>query len=305
MQTAISPWNACYGACRTLMASATAFTLMFNDPEVLFRPVGRGTIDAPTGLAAFSYFSLLANHLHVARWTAVVLLLIAAAGYRPRLTGILHWWLSASFMGSCIIIDGGDQIAAVLTLLLLPATLTDPRRWHWLPAPAVETRRQAVLATVAERFVWLARLQVAIVYLHAGVGKLSVPDWRHGTATYYWFLDTKIGFPAEYHEMLVWALQPTWTTVLLTWAPIALELALFTVIAMTRGQQARLWLFAIGIIFHAGNVVAFGLVSFFFTMAGALFLLCLPPLDEAIAAMRAARKAPQWRAALSAEAVRT
>ena len=38
------------------------------------------------------------------------------------ITAIPHWWISWSFITSVTVQDGGDQITAVLSLLLVPVS---------------------------------------------------------------------------------------------------------------------------------------------------------------------------------------
>jgi len=154
-----TPWTNVYGLARTLIASATALTLLFSRPSTLFRPAA-GLLDVPVcvGARGGSLFCLVpTGHLELARWLAVAGLLLVASGFRPRLTGVLHAWLSFSLFSSAVMVDGGDQCAQVMALLLLPVTLTDPRRWHWDKMPEHTDDRARLIARGALAFV---RLQV-------------------------------------------------------------------------------------------------------------------------------------------------
>jgi antimicrobial peptide system SdpB family protein len=218
----------------------------------------------------------LSDHLELARWIAIACLVLVVIGWRPRLTCLLHWWVTTSLMLTCILADGGDQLASVLTLLLVPILLLDSRRWHWETSQASDHPAEFVRTRLARWSLRLIRLQVAVVYLHAATGKFAGREWRNGTAIYYWLLDTRIGVPEAYHVWVLRLLDQPFMTVLLTWGPIILELALFTALVMPSTAPARRWLFVFGVLFHAGNVVFFGLVSFFFSTLSAVTLLCLP-----------------------------
>ena len=128
--TSIDPWTNVYGAARSLLALSLLLTLAFSDVHVLFRPaVGIDTVPICNGITGrISLFCLLHGHLALAKAIAIILLLIVASGWRPRITGLIHWWVGVSFMSSAILVDGGDQVASVLALLLVPVTLTDQRR---------------------------------------------------------------------------------------------------------------------------------------------------------------------------------
>lgn len=270
------PWSNVHGLARTLLAAGTLLTLTVHDARTLFAPTGRTLeeLTASIPLARASLFFLVPD-LELARWLAIAGLALVASGWRPRWTGALHWWISASFAISCVLIDGGDQVTAVLTALLVPVTLTDPRRWHWSATPA-EPRRLSgkTAALVASSALLVTRLQVAAIYLHAAVGKMAVTEWVDGTAIYYWFTHPVFGLPATLQPLAMPILSSALGVTLVTWGTIAFELLLAAALVADR----RLWrpLLVAGLAFHAGIVVAHGLVTFYFAMAGALVLYLRP-----------------------------
>lgn len=190
----VEPWTNVYGLARTLLAVGTLLTLLFNDTGILFRPAA-GLPDpvSCSGAAQLSLYCLVpATHLELGRYLSVLVLLVVAVGWRPRWTALPHWWVAFSLQASGRLVDGGEQVTALLTPLLLPLALTDPRPWHWgaLPAPGrpgLYSRLLAYAALVA------LRVQVAGIYLHAAVGKVGVPEWRDGTALYYWLTSPYVG----------------------------------------------------------------------------------------------------------------
>jgi len=191
-------WTNVYGAGRSALAIATASTLICNAPSTLFRPAaGIDQVPVCKGLGTVSLFCLATNrHLEIARWTTVLILAIVASGYRPRVTGIFHWWAAFSLQASAVVLDGGDQIAAILTLLLIPVTLTDDRRWHWRAPPAsTGSTLESVRFVIATSAWYVIRLQIAGIYFDSAVAKLAVPEWRDGTALYYWLTDPVFGAP--------------------------------------------------------------------------------------------------------------
>jgi antimicrobial peptide system SdpB family protein len=282
------PWTNVYGVARSLLATATALTLVFSHSSSLFRPA-TGIDDVPvcTGARGASIFCLVPHgHLELARWAAVVLLLVVASGWRPRVTGVLHWWVSLGLFSSAVMVDGGDQCAAVLTLLLVPVTLTDPRTWHWQKMPA-RVDEKAVL--VARGALALVRLQVAGIYFHASVGKLAVEEWANGTALYYWLLDPSIGAARWLSALIRPLLLCSAFVTLLTWSVLVLELLLFLGLVMPKPRRNALLI--AGIALHAGIMVVHGLISFGLTMVGALVLYLRPfeqpfPRVRLVAALR-------------------
>jgi antimicrobial peptide system SdpB family protein len=215
------------------------------------------------------------SELPLLRWVCVALLLIVASGWRPRLTGIVHWWICVSFQVSALLVDGGDQVAAVLTLLLLPITLTDGRRWHW-SAPL----RRPMSQGEAHRRLWAAaghallRLQVAGIYFHAAVGKLAVPEWKDGTVMFYWGTHEAFGAPAWFQPIWRPILVHGWTVAMLTWSVILLEMSL-SIAALIEKRYQRVLMWA-GIAMHLGIIVVHSLPSFGLIMVGALTLYLHP-----------------------------
>lgn len=273
------PWTNVYGCARTLLALGTALTLGLNPSYLLFRPAA-GIPNYPIcqGVGRASLFCMGDHHLEIARWTAVLILLVTASGWRPRYTAVFQWWVAFSLTVSAVTLDGGDQTTATLTLLLLPVSLTDNRRWHWQTVPC---RRNAGVAEVLRRAVALTalmaiRFQVAIIYFHAVVGKLSVTDWVNGTVLYYWFTDPTFGLPTWLRGAIPLLTSPF--VVFLTWSVLLLEIFLFMALVMPKELRNRLLIF--GLLFHAVIAVTMGLVSFGLAMAAAL-LLYLRPIDQA------------------------
>ncbi len=275
----VAPWTNVYGLARTVLALGTAGTLMFSHSSSLFRP-GARIPDVPQceSLRQASLFCLVpSNALEVARWLAVAILLVVASGWRPRLTGLLHWWVTASLSVSALVLDGGDHVAAVLSFLLVPLALTDPRRWHWSapPPPQAEPRDEAQ-RLVAHSAHLATRLQMAGIYLHAAVGKLKVEEWVDGTALYYWMTNNFLGVPSWLQQLMMPLLSRP-VVALLTWGVLVFEFLLF--MALTFGRPARRMMLPLGIAFHMSIMFAYGLTSFFASMSAGLLLL-LRPLDE-------------------------
>lgn len=107
-----------------------------------------------------------------------------------------------------------------------PIALTDSRRWHWgNPAPEESSRRE-VAALVAVAALFLIRIQVAGIYLHACLGKLGVAEWRDGTALYYWLNSPMFGAPGWLRWPLGHLLSLGPVVAGLTWGTLALEFSL-------------------------------------------------------------------------------
>lgn len=286
-----NPWTDVYGVARSIIALASAITLITNDASGLFMPAS-GMPDAPRceGIASSGMYCLSPS-LEIARFAAIAVLLVVASGWRPRWTAIPHWYVTWSYFSSATILDGGDQMAAIMTVLLLPIALGDGRRWHW--QPAIAHRSSSTLPTlVALAGVLLIRVQLAYVYAEAAVGKLRVDEWRNGTATYYYLLDPVFGAASWQRPAMAAVLDSAIGVLALTWGTLLLEALLFA--GLLAARPYRRILLPLGLAFHLGIAFFQGLPSFSLTMCAAL-LLYLRPVDEPFALPIAALS--RWRRA--------
>lgn len=267
-----APWTNVYGLARTLLALSIFLTLIINPSRYLFLPR-----DACSGPATISIVCVFSSHLEVARWIAVLILLIIASGWRPRITGVLHWWIAFSLRVSMPNHDGGDLVTAVLCLLLVPITLTDGRRWHWQKIPNISSTSMWARLVALSTFTVL-RLQIAVIYFISCVSKFATAEWLDGTALYYWMNHPRIGVP--HWEWVI--LKPLLTNVYIlsaaTWGTLLFELLLF--IALVMPQKSRDKLLPMGIGFHIGIGVCFGLITFSISMAAALILYLRAPSNS-------------------------
>ncbi len=283
------PWTNVYGLARTLLALGTATTLAFTPTGYLFQRLAADA-EAPacSGARAIGAFCLAPSPwLEPVRWLLVLLLLVIASGWRPRLTAPVHFWIAFSVANNATVVDGGDHVTLVLTVLLLPLALTDVRRWHWdPPASTVATGpREEAARFIARVALTLIRVQVACIYFHAAVGKFGVEEWVDGTAVYYFFQDPTFGGT----PFVLALLRPVLRTPLvcaITWGTLVLEYLLSAALFMPR----RYWrpLLAAGLALHLGIAWVHGLVSFGFAMSAALVLF-LRPFDVPFELPRFAR----------------
>lgn len=266
------PWTDVYGLARTLMAGSTLITLLINPMHVLFRPVAGipGEVGCLDFAGHVSLFCIVPSHeMWIARAVAIVILALAASGWRPRWTAVPHWWVSFSVWSSAHIGDGGDQVAAVLTLLMLPLALTDARTWHWKPVIVAQSGPHPLSRVIGFSSLGMMKLQVAIIYFHAAFGKLGVPEWVDGTAMYYWFRDGYMGLPG-YLLPLANPLLFSPTVAFLTWSALVLELTLGA--CLFAPWSIRRIVLPIALLFHASIAWFLGITSFSIIMIGALLI---------------------------------
>jgi antimicrobial peptide system SdpB family protein len=261
------------GLARTLLALGTLGTLVFTDPVALMSPLAGGVVPPMcTGVTNAGIWCVAAN-LASARWISVALLVIVASGWRPRLTAIAHWYVAWSLIANATLQDGGDQITAVLTLLLIPICLTDSRRWHWTPSKP-STSEIGARQVVGRIGLLLIQIQVTVIYLHASMAKLGVEEWTDGTAMYYWSRHPTFGAPGWLRPVMDFVSGSPLGVTAITWGSVALEFSL--AIAIFLGPQVKRVLLVAGVMFHAGIAVHMGLVSFLAATSAGLVLALWP-----------------------------
>lgn len=272
-------WTNVYGLARTVLAMGTLLTLLLNNTDILFKE-GVGAISR-VYCGSYSQFGLYClvpeDRLELARWLAILILAIAASGWRPMITALPHFFVSFSLHASSPMVDGGEQVTTVLTLLLLPIALTDARRWHWISEDKPSNRLTgSVFKLIALSSLAAIRLQVAVIYLQAAVAKFKVAEWVDGTAMYYWLNSPYVGLPS-FLRPLFEPLLTSGVVALMTWSALALELSLGSALLMD--NRYKKWLFSIGLFFHVAIAVLMGISSFSIAMTAALILYLRNPRD--------------------------
>lgn len=272
---------------RAILAFGPLLTILGNDLTYLTHTEYIRSSETVAELASqlyayrFSIFTLFSPA--AARGIAMIILGFVISGYWPRLTCFLHAWVAISITNSVIPLDGGDQIAANLTVLLIPICLTDGRTNQWIPLPTPTNPYVNVFANVALFFI---QLQASIVYLHAGMGKLFADQWKDGTAMYYWVSHPLHGAPDGIRNLIELITLSKWVPYL-TWLIILFEVFLFACIFANKRIKGGF--LVAGILFHLSIIFVHGLVSFFFSMF-ALLILYLDDANRSIQVYYAVRK---------------
>ncbi|MGV8911352.1 MAG: sporulation-delaying protein SdpB family protein [Rhodoglobus sp.] len=286
-------WTQNLGIARTLTALTGLATLSFSSMDTLIRP-GAGIDSSPNcaGPAEISAWCITpAGHSGGTQLVCILILLVAASGWRPRITAIPMWWVLFSNQASFTTVDGGDQVAAVLALLLIPVSLTDARRSHWRDVPSVSLGGGKLYAAVLARLTLVAiAVQVSYIYINACLSKLAVAEWLDGTSLYYWLQDPMFGPVGPLRQAAdVMMLDPVLVAAA-TWGTLFLEF--FLGIALFMSQKVKHLLLPLGFGFHLTIAVTMGLWSFAFAMWAGL-LLALWPRGNLIRWMYNFRKAPE------------
>ncbi|MFD9858289.1 sporulation-delaying protein SdpB family protein [Streptomyces alboflavus] len=277
------PWTSLYGLARTLVALGTAGTLTFSSAETLFRPVATlGPHPACEGPGAASVFCFVpeASQTYTGltwmKWLCVLVLLVVASGWRPRLTALPHAYVNFSVFTGIAIGDGGDQVGLILSVLLALPALGDRRRWHWQramePDTKVRVRRGWAMAGISGLMV--LRLQMSFLYFQAAVAKFPHTEWADGTAMWYWGTSLQFGPPPWLAPLVEWVVSIPLGVALMTWLPLVIEMLLAA--ALLLPQKVRWGVLWAGLGFHLMIALIMGLWSFALAMAGGIVILCCP-----------------------------
>lgn len=270
------PYTNVVGLSRSIIALGTLLTLLFNPLSNIFHITIDNKIVNPllnpiSPLNNYNFFILVGfENIIFMKWIAICILLITISGYFIKITSILHWWISLSFLYFSSIIDGGDQIAAILTFVLIPLCITDPRKNHWNDIKHFSSSKNII----GLFSIWIIRLQVAIIYFHAAIGKFNVTEWSDGTALYYWFNHSVFGMPIMLSHFINPILSSYVLISFLTYGVILFEILLF--LALTSSEKYRKIILPFAVAFHLGIILFHGIFSFFFSISAGLILYLYP-----------------------------
>lgn len=273
-------WTNTYGIARSFIALSLFLTLAFSDIQRMISPVGvLSDVYSVSNISRISLFYLLRDHLLIAKGISLIVLASVIIGWRPRFTGVLHWWIAFSFTTSSFILEGGDQLGEIIALLLIPITLLDHRKSHWKNNVPLKYKRSlfvdSTVLLIFSIFI-LISLQVSYLYFNASTGKFSSEEWTNGTAVYYW-IDNSIFGPSDnfWKPIFFTILKSPIGVVTFTWGAMIIELILFLGVIITDVKTRRALLF-MGVLLHLMFGIAFGLWTFYITMIGALIIYLGP-----------------------------
>lgn len=255
---------------RTLFALGSLGTLIFTDIGLVMNTdiLDLGRV-IPVGNLLFRDISIFEIfNVTTGKCIAILILLFVLTGYLPQLSIFLQTWVHVSICNSVIELDGGDQIAANICLLLIPICVFDNRLNQW--RENLNLKKRELINVYCNTFYFLILLQVSVIYFHAGVGKIAIEEWLSGTCLYFWTTNNIYGAPdflqSIYNFFTLSKIAP-----ILTWLVIFLEIGLFACLFASNVKLKRLFLF-LGIAFHFMIFITHGLASFFFSTSGALIL---------------------------------
>jgi len=188
---------------------------------------------------------------------AVVILGAVVVGLWPRWLCVPHWYVAFSVATRMVVPNGGEDVAQILTMLLIPVCLGDTRTCQWRRPdhPMAPGWRGSAYAGYL-----LLRCQIAIIYLDASLSKLEFHSWQSGTAVPILLNNPQFGLPLEIRPAVERWLSPVWIGAAVTWAVIAIEITV--AVTMLFGTRVRRVGLVLAVCLHLAIVIVMGLFSF-------------------------------------------
>ncbi len=267
-----NPFTWVYGLSRSILAIGTLITLAFSPVEVLFDHAIFHEVNSKLLFSQLNFYMVFGwDNLVLAKTISILILLVTATGIYPRFTGVFQWWIASSFFYSSTLIEGGDQINAIICLLFIPLTLLDNRKWHWTSMEFSENKK-----FVGNLMFVLIAIQMAMIYLNAATDKVyaKTEEWKLGNALYYYLNDSYFSYPDWMDPLMTTILANSFIVSSLTWGTIFFELLLFGI--LFSNKNIKLAFFPCAVLFHFGIALFLGLVSFFMAMLGGLVIYLIP-----------------------------
>jgi antimicrobial peptide system SdpB family protein len=263
-------WTNWLGLSRTLLALSLFLTLIFNSDIMLFYTGIQNENFSKFDFIDLNMYSWFGN-LQTTRIVSIILLIPIIIGIYPKYTCVLHWLITYSFNITSIATDGGDQVASIITLLLIPICIFDNRKWHW----SIEKQNKSFIAKTISTFAHLLlTIQISIIYFFASIGKFKVEEWVNGSAIYYWLTQPLFGVTSFFRPLIDVILHNSFLTAFLNWSIIFLELAIGLCI-LTKNANYRSKLLIISVIFHFFILLLLGIASFSIIMISCLIILLI------------------------------
>lgn len=267
-----NPYSMTYGLGRSLIALGTLLVFIFNDFHLLFDEKALNILsNSEFVFNKFSFFAFIGyEKLWLSKILSITILIMVISGFVPRITGLLHFWISYSFYHSAVILDGGDQIAVIFSFLLIPLTILDRRINHWNK----EVEQSNISKFIGNISFIFISLQTSFIYLNTAIEKLyAVEEWKKGTALYYFLRSNYYGVN-DFFSKIIYPLIDSKLVFFLTWFVIISHLVISYTLFLDRNK--RKYFIYVGVILHIFIALLMGLHSFSIVMIGVLSLYMLP-----------------------------
>ncbi|KAA2253099.1 hypothetical protein F0L68_33665 [Solihabitans fulvus] len=258
---------------RSLLAFSALATILFSTNSALFPQTSEHPLGIHcAGLRAVSLWCATGSTdtgMTVSRVISAIVLVVSMTGFRPAWTCVPHWYVTFSLAAAMPESNGGDKIAQIATLLLIPMCLGDDRTWHWeaIARPLPASWRGGALAAHV-----MLRAQLLAVYVGAALSKLTDPLWRQGSAMYVISRMPQFGFSSSLGGLVKTVLSSYWSVAILSWSIIAVQIVIAALILAPR--RFRFIALVLATVLHLGILVLMDLVSFGLIMIAVLLMAC-------------------------------
>ncbi len=256
---------------RFLLALGVSLTLLSNDLDVIanhkyVKLHGYSIRHDPRRKMPLDQFNMfLMMDPEKAKVVILVILAAVATGLVPQVTGVLHFWAEFSLHNYMIIYNGGDDLAYILSMFLLPVCLTDPRLNTWRRKEIGPSQRN-IVSNICLLFIWI---QAMAMYTDASIAKMFKPQWQNGTAVYYYTSHYRLG-AVDWLKSIEETFTLTPVVGFFTWFVLAFELVLVAAVFYSSKWKRRLIIPAM--IFHFLFLINFGLITFYISILALLML---------------------------------
>lgn len=255
---------------RSMIAIAQISLLALASADQYFVPVGQNSADAKCSgdVSGFSLFCTIDIDRQVTAYGILVLLVVIASGFKPRLLSWVHLYVSFSISTAIALPDGGDQAVMCIAFWLAFASLNDPRTWGWdkRAVPNTKSTVQSYFDSISVAAIFALRLQMAYIYLNSAIAKFPVDAWQDGTAMYYVARMENFGSVTVLGDFLRSLTSVPILTASVTWGTMLCEIAL--ALGLIIGGRFLYVSVLISITLHLAIAVFLGLVSFAVIMVG-------------------------------------
>jgi antimicrobial peptide system SdpB family protein len=256
---------------RSILAIATLLTLCFSSTDTLFQNRLINPLIEYTSLAEYGFFKIMGiEKVGTAKFIFMLVLIFVISGYYKKLTSLLHWYFSLSFVFNGSVIDGGDQITAILCMLIVPISFLDSRKNTWIYWDYADKPSYKIF--ISNVFFKLLQFQVALIYFISAISKIFIAEWVDGTAYYYWFIDNGFGAPVYLKQLIGFIISKQYIVTSITWGTIIFEITIFCSY-FSNNKYFKKLLFKAGVVFHIAIAIIHGIPSFSLAMIGCLFIL--------------------------------
>jgi antimicrobial peptide system SdpB family protein len=250
-----------FATARSLLALAELSVLLATPSRILFGTAPYATADGLcSGIGAPSLWCapfVTAHSDLLAEVLASAILLAVIAGIWPRWLCLLHWYVAYSMATRMIVANGGDDVAQIFALLMMPICIGDRRICHWQRPDLPMTPGWRGSACAAH---FVLRCQVTIIYLDAALSKLRFHSWLDGTAIPKILNGPVFGLPPAVRPDLEHLLALPWLSATVMWSVVLIEISIG--VAMLFSPRVRRFALFLAVGLHGAIIIAMGLFSF-------------------------------------------